>query len=721
MTSHSIHWSCDADRVVTITFDEPGRPVNTIGEAFGDEWFATVQRLVAEKESIAGVIVTSGKDSFLGGADLNAIVDPSPDAARRLAAMADPFKRGLRTLETFGRPVVAALNGSALGGGYEVAMACHHRIAVRGSKAKFGLPEVTLGLLPGAGIARSVRLFGLVEALQGLLLTGASYSAEEALERTMVSELVDAPGDLAAAAKRWIAANPNAAQPWDRPGFRIRGGTTTFAGRDDVLGALPALLRKQTRGAPLLAPRVILDAAVECTKLDFEGALKVESRAFLRVLSSQQAKNMTQAFFFDAQELAKGATRPAGIPRWQATKLAVLGAGMMGAGIAYQAARSGLAVVLKDVSLESAERGKDHARKLLGESVERGRMTQPDADAVLARITPTADTAALAGCDAVIEAVFEEQALKTRVFGEVEPVLAADALLASNTSQIPITALAEAVSRPADFVGLHFFSPVEKMPLVEVVAGKRTSPQGLARAIDLVQQLRFVPLVVHDSRGFFTTRVILQFAAEAFALVLDGAPPAAIERAATMAGYPVGPLQLVDELNLRTARKVIDDAKGHPMAAHPGFALLDRMLANDRAGRLHGRGFYDYDERGRRLGLWRGLGDAIAKPCAAIPVTDMQDRMMCLQALDAVRCFDEGVIASHATANVASIRAIGFPAWTGGVVNFVDQYEGGTRGFVARCRELATAYGERFAPPASLVRLAETGAPFRPRAATGAK
>ena len=715
MTSRSIHWSCDADRVVTITFDEPGRPVNTIGEAFGAEWDATVQRLVDEKDSIAGVVVTSAKDSFLGGADLNAIVDPSPDAARRLAEMGDRFKQGLRTLETFGRPVVAALNGSALGGGYEVAMACHHRIAVRGSKAKFGLPEVTLGLLPGAGIARSVRLFGLVEALQGLLLSGAQYSPGQALERGMVSELVDAPGDLFAAARRWIAANPNAAQPWDRPGFRIRGGTTAFAGRDDVIAALPALLRKQTRGAPLLSPRVILDAAVECTKLDFDNALKVESRAFLRVLRSQQAKNMTQAFFFDSQELAKGSTRPAGIPRWKATKVAVLGAGMMGAGIAYQAARSGLAVVLKDVSRERAEKGKDHSRKLLDQAVEHGRLTREDADAVLARITPTGDTADLAGCDAVVEAVFEEQALKARVFGEVESVLAPDALLASNTSQIPITALAEAVSRPEDFVGLHFFSPVEKMPLVEVVVGKRTSPRGLARAIDFVQQIRFVPLVVNDSRGFFTTRVILQLIAEAFAMVLEGVPPVSIDRAATMAGYPVGPLQLADELNLHTMRKALDDMKGHPMAVHPGFALVDRMLSQDRPGRLHGRGFYDYDAGGRRLGLWSGLRESVAKPGAELPVADIQERMMCGQALDAVRCFDEGVLASHATANVASIRAIGFPAWTGGVVHFIDQYEGGTRGFVARCRELANEYGDRFAPPASLVRLAERGEPFRPR------
>ena len=715
MTSRSIHWSCDADRVVTITFDEPGRPVNTIGEAFGAEWDATVQRLVDEKDSIAGVVVTSAKDSFLGGADLNAIVDPSPDAARRLAEMGDRFKQGLRTLETFGRPVVAALNGSALGGGYEVAMACHHRIAVRGSKAKFGLPEVTLGLLPGAGIARSVRLFGLVEALQGLLLSGAQYSPGQALERGMVSELVDAPGDFFAAARRWIAANPNAAQPWDRPGFRIRGGTTAFAGRDDVIAALPALLRKQTRGAPLLSPRVILDAAVECTKLDFDNALKVESRAFLRVLRSQQAKNMTQAFFFDSQELAKGSTRPAGIPRWKATKVAVLGAGMMGAGIAYQAARSGLAVVLKDVSRERAEKGKDHSRKLLDQAVEHGRLTREDADAVLARITPTGDTADLVGCDAVVEAVFEEQALKARVFGEVESVLAPDALLASNTSQIPISALAEAVSRPEDFVGLHFFSPVEKMPLVEVVVGKRTSPRGLARAIDFVQQIRFVPLVVNDSRGFFTTRVILQLIAEAFAMVLEGVPPVSIDRAATMAGYPVGPLQLADELNLHTMRKALDDMKGHPMAVHPGFALVDRMLSQDRPGRLHGRGFYDYDAGGRRLGLWSGLRGSVAKPGAELPVADIQERMMCGQALDAVRCFDEGVLASHATANVASIRAIGFPAWTGGVVHFIDQYEGGTRGFVARCRELANEYGDRFAPPASLVRLAERGEPFRPR------
>jgi 3-hydroxyacyl-CoA dehydrogenase/enoyl-CoA hydratase/3-hydroxybutyryl-CoA epimerase len=389
---------------------------------------------------------------------------------------------------------------------------------------------------------------------------------------------------------------------------------------------------------------------------------------------------------------------------------------MMGAGIAWQAARSGLSVVLKDVDADAASRGRAHSERLAAQAVQAGRMTAATADALLARIRPTADLADLAGCDVVVEAVFEDTALKQQVFAETEPRVAADALLASNTSQIPIAALAASVSRPRDFVGLHFFSPVEKMPLVEVVVAPQTSEQTLARAFDFVQQLRFTPLVVKDSRGFFTTRVILQFVGEAFALVLDGVPPQAIERAATSAGYPVGPLQLADELNLRTARKALRDAAGHPMARHPGFQLVDVMLDElDRPGRLAGKGFYDYDPTGRRLELWPGLAPRFARAGGELPVRDLQERMMCLQAIDAVTCFEEGVIASHATANIASIRGIGFPAWTGGVVQFVDQYDGGTRGFVARCRELAAAYGERFTPPASLVRLAERGEPLRPR------
>jgi len=701
----SIHWHRDADGVVTITLDEPGRPVNTITPAFMDEWDAVTRRLADERADIAGVVVTSGKDSFLGGANLNAIIAMTPEGAREFTATADRFKQGLRMLETFGRPVVAALNGAALGGGYELALACHHRIAVRGAKGRFGLPEVTLGLMPGAGIVRSVRLLGLAEALATLLLQGTQHSPENALRLGLVSELVDAAADLIPAAKRWIAANPDARQPWDRPGFRIPGAAE-----------IPAALRARTEQGPFFAPKVILETAVESARLDFDAAVQLETRAFHRVLLDPQAKNMTQAFFFDAQELAKGATRPAGVPRWQASRVAVLGAGMMGAGIAWQAARAGLPVVLKDVSVERAEQGKALARRLAARAVTDGHMPQEAADALLARITPTAGLDELAGCDIVVEAVFEDTALKTAVFAETEPRVAPDALLASNTSQIPISTLAESVSRPQDFVGLHFFSPVEKMPLVEVVVGRKTSDRTLARAVDFAQQLRFTPLVVRDSRGFFTTRVILQFIAEAFLMVLDGVDPAAIETAATRAGYPVGPLQLADELNLLTARKALQDAAGHPMARHDGFRLIADMLdRHRRPGRLAGAGFYDYDADRRRLGLWRGLIEIYGKHGPAIPAADIQERMMVMQALDAAACFDEGVLDSHATANIASILAIGFPAWTGGVVQFIDQYDGGTRGFVARCRQLAELYGERFAPPASLVRLAEHGEPFRPR------
>ena len=712
MSGERIHWRRDDDGVVTLTLDEPGRPVNTIGPEFMDEWLAATARLEAERADVAGVILTSGKETFLGGADLNVVVNLTPDGARDFAALADRFKIGLRRLETLGRPVVAALNGAALGGGYEMSLACHHRVAVRGSRARFGLPEVTLGLLPGAGIVRTVRLLGAVEALTVLLLRGTSYAPEDALEHGLISALVDAPGDLVAAAKRWIAANPDARQPWDRPGFRIPGHLGDAPERAAVLAALPATLRAQADDGPFLAPRLILDAAVAAARLSFDEATKVEADAFLRVLLSPQSKSMTRAFFFDLQELAKGATRPAGVPRRDATRVAILGAGMMGAGIAWQVARAGLPVVLKDVSMEAAEKGKELSRKLVARSVADGKTTPQAADALLARIATTDDVAALAGCDVVIEAVFEDTALKQQVFRETESRAAPDAVLASNTSQIPIATLAESVSRPEDFIGLHFFSPVEKMPLVEVVVGPKTSDATLARAIDFATQIRFTPLVVRDSRGFFTTRVILQFLAEAFALVLEGVDPAAIEHAATSAGYPVGPLQLADELNLRTARKAVQDAAGHPMVRHDGFRLIGLMLdEHDRPGRLAGRGFYDYDASGKRLALWPGLRPAYRKD-VTLPVADLRERMMFVQALDATRCFAEGVIASHATANFASLRAIGFPAWTGGVVRYVDQYEGGTRGFVARARALAAAYGERFAPPVSLVELAERGAPF---------
>jgi 3-hydroxyacyl-CoA dehydrogenase / enoyl-CoA hydratase / 3-hydroxybutyryl-CoA epimerase len=432
---------------------------------------------------------------------------------------------------------------------------------------------------------------------------------------------------------------------------------------------------------------------------------------------------MIQAFFFDLQAINAGSLRPEGVPKFEPAKVGVLGAGMMGAGIAYSCARSGLEVVLKDVSVDAAEKGRQYSAKVLDKAVARGKMTESGRDEVMARITATADPADLAGCDLVIEAVFEDPALKAKVFGEVLDVVGPDALLCSNTSTLPITELAAGVGPDAEssFVGLHFFSPVDKMPLVEIIRGARTSDETVARAVDVVQRIRKTPIVVNDSRGFYTSRVIGTQINEGLAMLGEGVRPVSIERAATQAGYPVGPLQISDELNMelmvkiRNATKAAVERAGGSYTPHPAERVIDTMIEIGRPSKLKGAGFYDYDEQGKRLGLWPGLADTFP-PSAGTPafedITDLKDRFLFIESIETARCFAEGVIESAAAANIGSIMGIGYPPNTGGAVQFMEGYAGGLAGFVARARELAAAYGERFTPPAYLVDLAESGGHF---------
>ncbi|MCL2417902.1 MAG: 3-hydroxyacyl-CoA dehydrogenase family protein, partial [Conexibacteraceae bacterium] len=459
----------------------------------------------------------------------------------------------------------------------------------------------------------------------------------------------------------------------------------------------------------------------EGAQVDFAGALEIEGRYFVDLATSHVAKNMIQAFFFDLNRVGGDRGRPEGTEPYTATKVVVLGAGMMGAAIAYVCAKAGIEVVLKDVSLEAAQRGKEYSVGLVEKAVERGRSSREDADQLLARITPADSPEAAAGADMVIEAVFEDPKVKEQVFGEIEPHLAPGALLGSNTSTLPITGLAEYVSRPADFIGVHFFSPVDKMPLVELIRGEKTADETVYRTLDFVKQIKKTPIVVNDSRGFFTSRVIGTFLNEGIAMLAEGVPPASIEQASSQAGYPAPVLQLSDELNMKLMRKIRNAAReaGEASAAggwvgHPADAVIDRMLDEfDRPGRLEGRGFYEYED-GKRAGLWPGLRDAfppVADP-AALSLRDLQERMLFIEAIESVRCLDEGVIESVADANIGSIMGIGFPGWTGGVLQYINGYNGGLTGFVARARELAARYGERFEPPASLVERAERGEAF---------
>ncbi|RRQ84598.1 3-hydroxyacyl-CoA dehydrogenase NAD-binding domain-containing protein [Streptomyces griseofuscus] len=723
--STTIRWEQDDTGVVTLVLDDPNQSANTMNQAFKASIEAIADRAVAEKDSIRGIIYTSAKKTFFAGGDLKEMIQAGPEDARTVFDTATAIKNALRRIETLGKPVVAAINGAALGGGYEIALASHHRIALDAPGSKIGLPEVTLGLLPaGGGVTRTVRLMGITDALLKVLLQGTQYTPRRAQENGLIHEVAQTPEEMLAKARAFIDEHPESQQPWDVPGYRIPGGTPANPKFAANLPAFPANLRKQTNGAPYPAPRNIMAAAVEGSQVDFENASTIETRYFTELVTGQTAKNMIQAFFFDLQAVNSGANRPKGIEPREVRKVAVLGAGMMGAGIAYSCARAGIEVVLKDVSLEAALKGKNYSEKLCAKAVSRGRTTQEKADALLARITPTGDAADVAGCDAVIEAVFEDTALKHKVFQEIESVLAPDALLCSNTSTLPITTLAEGVERQGDFIGLHFFSPVDKMPLVEIIKGERTGDEALARAFDLVRQINKTPIVVNDSRGFFTSRVIGQFINEGVAMVGEGIEPASIEQAAAQAGYPAKVLSLMDELTLTLPRKIRNETKraveeaGGTWSAHPADGVIDRMVDEfERPGRSGGAGFYDYAEDGKRAGLWPGLREHFTKAGYEIPFKDMQERMLFSEALDTVRLVEEGVLTSVADANIGSVLGIGFPAWTGGVLQYINGYEGGLPGFVARARELAGTYGERFEPPALLVEKADKGEPFADSAA----
>ncbi|MEO6989168.1 MAG: 3-hydroxyacyl-CoA dehydrogenase NAD-binding domain-containing protein, partial [Aquihabitans sp.] len=589
------------------------------------------------------------------------------------------------------------------------ALACHRRIGADVARSQIGLPEVMLGVLPGAGgVVRTVRLLGIQSALMAVLITGDRMSPSKALKVGLIDELVDSVDALVPAAKAWIKANPDShVQPWDTEGFEIPGGNPSTPSFMEILPAFPANLRKQVRGQPMPAPRAIMAAAIEGSQVDFETASTIETRYFVSLVTSQVAKNMIQAFFFDLQTVQRGDSRPEHVEKSRPAKVGILGAGMMGAGIAYVTAKAGFDVVLKDLTVEAAAKGRSHAETLEASALAKGRTTEERSKALLDRITPTADAADFEGVDFVIEAVFENAELKSEVFAEIEGHVRPGAVLGSNTSSLPITGLAQGVQRPENFVGIHFFSPVEKMDPIEIIRGEKTSDEALARAIDFVLAIGKYPIVVNDGRGFFTTRVLATFLTEAIQMLRDGVDPAVIEQAALQAGYPAGPLQLADELSLVTMRRIMDeriaaatlDGTDGSEAALASATVIESLLdTHGRGGKQAGAGFYEYVD-GKRDLLWPGLRAEYTTDAGAdVPFEDLTDRFLFIQALETQKCFDEGVISSDASANIGSIFGIGFPAWTGGVRQFVSGYPSGRAAFTARAQALAATYGPRFEP-----------------------
>ncbi|WP_180146888.1 3-hydroxyacyl-CoA dehydrogenase NAD-binding domain-containing protein [Acinetobacter sp. YH12052] len=695
----AIQFEKNADNIVILTLDSPNQSANTMNADFRTALAETLDKLQAD-ENIAGIIFRSNKKTFFAGGDLDELIQATPEHATEFFNMIEEMKAKLRYIETRGIPVVAALNGTALGGGWELALGCHYRIALNDAKAKFGLPEVTLGLLPGGGgIVRMVRLLGLQNAFP-LLMEGKQIGVDKAKSLGLIQDTADSLEELMDKAISWVKANPKSQQPFDVKGYKIPGGTPSSPAVAQMLAIAPAMLRDKTKGC-YPAPEAIMSAAVEGAQVDVDTALTIESRYFTYLATGQISKNMIGTFWHGLNAIKSGASRPKDVAKWQATKVGILGAGMMGAGIAYATASKGIAVVLKDVSLEAAEKGKAYSQKLLDKKVSQGRLSAEKRDQVLGLIHATANAADLQGCDLIIEAVFENVELKAKVTQETETYLAEGGIFASNTSTLPISGLANASQDQAKFIGLHFFSPVDKMQLVEIIKGKNTSAETLAKAYDYVQQIGKTPIVVNDSRGFFTSRVFGTFVQEGLRLLSEGVHPARIEMAALKAGMPVGPLAIQDEVSLTLSEHVAAEtrkalqAEGKDLPRSGVDDVIQTMIHEfGRKGKAAGAGFYEYPEGGKKH-LWEGLSKW--KKDNAISEQEMIDRFLFVQSLDTLRCLEEGVLESTVDGNVGSIFGIGFAPWTGGALQFLNQY--GLEKALLRANTLEAKYGERFKAP----------------------
>lgn len=705
----------DTDGIVTITMDMTG-PVNAMNAEYRAAMADSVAKLESEKD-LTGVIFASAKKVFFAGGDLNELLAFEKGQEAAFIDMLSTIKNDLRKLEKLPVPVVAAINGAALGGGFEICLACNYRIAYNHKSVQLGLPEVTLGLLPGGGgIVRMVNLLGLQTALP-YLIEGKKVTPQDAQKVGMIHEVVDSLEELLPRAKAYILANKGneaaAQQPWDMKDFRIPGGGANSPKMAQLLMIAPAMLAQKTRGL-LPAPEQILDCAVEAARLDFDTALRVESRAFAYLVGTPEAKNMITTFFFQLNKVNSGASRPNNIEPQLTKKVGVLGAGMMGQGIAYVSALAGIEVVLKDISLEAAEKGKAYSSKILDKGIARGRVSEDKKAQVLARIKPTADDQDLQGCDLIIEAVFENVALKNKITSATEKFLCEGGIWGSNTSTLPITQLAEASSRPENFIGVHFFSPVDKMPLVEIICGEKTSDLALAKAFDYARQINKTPIVVNDSLGFFTSRTFGTYFDEGARLVAEGAHPIKVDNLGKAIGMPVGPLTVHDEVSQELSRKAMEtwadmgvaDKWGEQKALREMIDFL--TVKNGRGGRHHNGGYFDYKDGAKTL--WPGLLEKYYKHEVNFSDQDIKDRLLFRQVIETLKCLETGVLRTVADGNVGSIMGIGAPIWTGGFLQFINTY--GLDKFQVRCTELAEKYGERFTCPAIIGQKLKAGESF---------
>ncbi len=711
--TQNIRYSVDGDGIAILLIDVADRPMNVITPGFRKDLAECVEKLAADP-AVRGAVIGSAKSSFMAGADIKdmAAAFQRGLTAAEAAKFSGELNRLLRRLETCGKPIAAAVNGVALGGGFEVALACHYRVMSDDPKAGVGFPEVKIGLLPGAGgTQRTPRLIGVTEALR-LISDGRPLGPQDALKKGLVNELAPA-AELVERARQWILKGGDGVQPWDRKGFRVPGGAgmaSPAAAQTFMVGT--ALAAKATmRNYP--APAAILSCVYEGTLLPMDAALAIESKYFGQLLAGPVARNLMRTMFINKGLADKLARRPAVPPKSQVRRLGILGAGMMGAGIAHVSALAGIDVVLLDSTLELAGKGKDYSRQLLSKDVARGKRSEADAEAVLARIKPTVSYDDLAACDLVIEAVFENRDIKADVTRKTEAVIPKSSVFASNTSTLPISGLAQASRRPAQFIGIHFFSPVEKMPLVEVIVGKKTSEETLARALDYVAQLRKTPIVVNDSRGFYTSRCFGTFVTEGIAMLQEGVTAALVENGAKMAGMPVGPLAVADEVTIDLSWKIMRQTEqdlGRRFQKPVTYETVRRFVEElKRPGKRFGAGFYDYPKDAKKH-LWAGLADVFQSAPMQPPVEEVEKRILCIQALEAARCMEEGVVTTAAEADLGSILGWGFPAWTGGTLSYIDTM--GIREFVAECDRLAKRYGKRFKPSKWLRARAESNESF---------